>query len=173
MAFFNTVQTLTGESLDEAHWPNCVVVIRVFFCLWHFKLAESTKALREGYLADQLNQAVIDVMLVDALSAVQSAPSGVDEGSSEEPSDSGSGMPARGKGRLDCHNPVQTIRQGRGSRGWSGRGGRGLASATRSAGSGSRLHAISYVYIVCIYRTFRAICTYNIVLDVRHRIIQM
>jgi hypothetical protein len=84
MAFMDTVQTLTGESLDAAHWPNCVVVIRVFFFLWHFKLEESTKFLREGYLADQLEKAVIDVQLVVVLAAVSSAPSGVDEGISEE-----------------------------------------------------------------------------------------
>ncbi len=75
----------------------CVVVIRVFFGLWHFKLAESTKFLREGYLANQLEKAVIDVQLMDvlsagsparcafsSLSAVSPAPSGVDEGRSEE-----------------------------------------------------------------------------------------
>ena len=34
-------------------------------------------------------------------------------------------------------------------------------------------YTISYVYIVCIYRPFWAICTYDIVLYVRHRIIPM
>jgi hypothetical protein len=87
MAFMNTVQTLTGESLDEAHWPNCVAVIRVFFGLWQIKLEESTKFLRKGYLANQLNKAVIDVKLVDVL-----APSGVDGGSEESMSDSQSPM---------------------------------------------------------------------------------
>jgi hypothetical protein len=32
-------------------------------------------------------------------------------------------------------------------------------------------YTISYVYIVCIYRQFRVICTYDIVLYVRHLII--
>jgi hypothetical protein len=83
MAFMNTVQILTGESLDEAHWPICVAVIRVFFGLWQIKLEESTKFLREGYLANQLEKAVIHVQLIDVLSVVSPAPSGVDEGSSD------------------------------------------------------------------------------------------
>jgi hypothetical protein len=43
--------------------------------------------------------------------------------------------PARGKRRLDYHNAVQTIRQGRGCRGWSHLASRGLASATRRSAS--------------------------------------
>jgi hypothetical protein len=78
MAFMNTVQKLTGESLDEAHWPKCVAVIRVFFGLWQIKIEESTKFRREGYLANQLEKAVNDVQLIGVLSAVSPAPSGVD-----------------------------------------------------------------------------------------------
>jgi len=48
-----------------------------------------------------------------------------------------------------------------------------LMAALAAAPGSIRSHKISYIYIVCIYRQFRAICTYNIVLYLRHRIIPM
>jgi hypothetical protein len=89
---------------------------------------------------------------------------------------SGLGMPARGKGRPHCHNSVQTIWQGRGSRleQW-GQQGPGQCDQQRRQLLQVRciFHTISYVYIVCIHRPFLAICTYDIVFDVRHCIIPM
>ncbi len=57
----------------------------------------------------------------------------------------------------DCHYAVQTIRKGRGSRGWSHWTSRVLDSATRSAHSGSR-QVLAQLYIaqdiVDIYRRY-------------------
>ena len=90
-------------------------------------------------------------------------------------------MSARGDGRADCHYPVQTVRQGRGSRGWSHWGSRGLASATRrTARSGSR-QVLPYLYIaydvkaynVGVNRLSIPILTYDFVYHLRDRIIPM
>jgi hypothetical protein len=58
MAFINTIQVLTGETLAFEHSLCCCEVIRVFFDLWYFKKAESDGAIRPGYLAEVLKKAV-------------------------------------------------------------------------------------------------------------------
>ncbi len=47
-----------------------------------------------------------------------------------------------------------------------------LAAAPGKLSLLSISHTISYVYIVCIYRMFQGICTYDIVFDVRHHILR-
>ena len=59
LAFINTVQIVTGESLAQEHCARAVGVIRVFFVLWCIKIAESQGAIQGGYL----EQSMADVML--------------------------------------------------------------------------------------------------------------
>ena len=49
--FINLVQKLTGEVLDRIHWDLFVDLVRLFFDLWIFYLAESNGAIRPGCLA--------------------------------------------------------------------------------------------------------------------------
>ena len=51
MTFINLVQKLTGEVLDRVHWDLFVDLVRLFFDLWIFYLAESNGAIRPGCLA--------------------------------------------------------------------------------------------------------------------------
>jgi hypothetical protein len=51
MTFINLVQKLTGEELDPVHWDLFVDLVRLFFDLWIFYLAESKGAIRPGCLA--------------------------------------------------------------------------------------------------------------------------
>ena len=48
--FINLVQKLTGEVLDRIHWDLFVDLVRLFFDLWIFYLAESMGAIRPGCL---------------------------------------------------------------------------------------------------------------------------
>ena len=48
--FINLVQKLTGEALDPVHWDLFVDLVRLFFDLWIFYLAESMGAIRPGCL---------------------------------------------------------------------------------------------------------------------------
>ena len=80
-------------------------------------------------------------------------------------------MSVKGEGREDCHYAVQTVRQGRGSRGWNHWGRRGLASATRGAARSGSQQVLPYLYIaydvktnnVGVNRMLIPILTYEIV----------
>jgi hypothetical protein len=92
---------------------------------------------------------------------------------------SGLGMPARGKGRLDCHTAVQTICQGWGSRGWSSgaAGAWSVRPAAPAAAPGKMYIAIIAYDIVCIHRMHISPISGDMrlrhLLYVRHRIIPM
>ena len=57
MTFIRLVQKLTGEVLEPVHWDLFVDLVRVFFDIWMFYLAESKGAIRPGCLSLESSQA--------------------------------------------------------------------------------------------------------------------